>query len=97
MNRFLTGALLGLVAGLLIAPQKGEDLREDIVDAADRWKDKFNRMVGRAETNLEDLKGLLDREVDGLSEDVRHRILTIIDEAEEMAYNAKTQLSGGIA
>ena len=53
MNRFLTGALLGLVAGLLIAPQKGEDLREDIVDAADRWKDKFNRMVGRAETNLD--------------------------------------------
>jgi gas vesicle protein len=97
MNKFLTGALLGLVAGLLIAPQRGEELREDIADTADKWKEKFNRMIGRAETNLDDLKGLLDSNIAGLSDDVRHRILTIIDEAEEMAYSATNSLNSGVA
>src|ERR1043165_7906702 len=68
MNKFLTGALLGLVAGLLIAPQKGEELREDLADTADKWKDKFNRLVGRAETSLDDLKMFLDKNIDGLSD-----------------------------
>jgi len=31
---FITGAFLGLAAGLLLAPQKGEDLREDLTDKA---------------------------------------------------------------
>jgi gas vesicle protein len=97
MNRFLTGALLGVVVGLLIAPQKGEDLREDIADATDRWKDKLNRLMGKANANLDDLKNFLDKNIDGLSDDLRHRIMTILDEAEELAYNTKNQLSGGIA
>lgn len=97
MNRFLTGALLGIVVGLLIAPQKGEELRDDIADATDKWKEKLNRLVGKANANLDDLKAFLDKNVDGLSDDVRHRIVTILDEAEELAYNSKNQLSGGIA
>jgi gas vesicle protein len=97
MNRFLTGALLGVVVGLLLAPQKGEDLRENIADAADKWKDKLNKLVGKADANLDDLKHFLDKNIDGLNDDIRHRISTILDEAEEMAYNAKNQLSGGIA
>lgn len=97
MNRFLTGALLGVVVGLLLAPQKGEELREEIADTADKWKDKLNRLVGKANANLDDLKTFLDKNIDGLSDDVRHRIMTILDEAEEMAYSAKNQLSGGIA
>ncbi len=97
MNKFLTGALLGVVAGLLLAPQKGEDLREEIAESADRIKNKLNRLVGKADANLDDLKGLLDKNIDGLNDDIKHRILTILDEAEEMAYNAKTQLSAGIA
>ncbi len=93
MNRFLTGALLGVVVGLLLAPQKGEDLREDLADAADKW----NKLVGKADANLDDLKTFLDKNIDGLSDDLRHRISTILDEAEELAYNTKNQLSGGIA
>lgn len=88
-SRFLAGALCGLVVGLLIAPEKGSDLREDIVDTADQWKNKLNRMMGRADARLEDLRALLEQNVTGLSEDVRHRILTILDDASEMAYSNK--------
>jgi gas vesicle protein len=89
MSKFLTGAAIGLVIGLLIAPEKGEDLRNDIVDTADKWKERLNRLRGKANANLDDLRGLLDHEIDGLSEDLKHRILTILDDATDMAYQAK--------
>lgn len=92
----MAGAAIGLVAGLLIAPEKGADLRDDLADTADKWKDRLNRLVGRAETNLDDLRALLDKNIDGLSDDVKHRILTIIDEASDMAYTSRPHLSNGV-
>jgi len=81
MSRFMTGLLMGVGIGLLLAPEKGEDTRESIAETAGNLKDKFNRLVGRAGAHLDDLKGLLENEVDGLSDDVRSRIRTILDEA----------------
>lgn len=95
-SRFLAGALCGLVVGLLIAPEKGTELRDDIADTATKWRDKLNRMMGKAEANLDDLRDLLEKNVDGLTEDVRHRILTILDDASEMAYSSKDHMTNGV-
>jgi len=92
----MAGAIIGLVTGLLIAPKRGEELREDIADTAEKWTDKFNRMVGKTGAQLEDLKNLLGREIDGLSDDVRHRIMTILDEVEDMKYDPKAHVSSGV-
>lgn len=80
MSRFMTGLLLGVGIGLLLAPEKGEDTREALADTAESWKNKINRMVGRAGAKVEDLKKLLDTEVSGLSDEVRNRIRTMLDE-----------------
>ena len=82
MTRLMTGLLLGVGIGILIAPDKGEDTRANLADTADKWREKFNKLVGKAEAKVEDLRGLLDKEITGLSEDVRNRILTILDEEE---------------
>ena len=95
-SRFLLGAAVGLVVGLLVAPDKGENTRENIADTADKLREKFNRLVGRAEHNLDDLRALLDREISGLNEDVKSRILTILDEAEEMSYSPNGHLTNGV-
>jgi gas vesicle protein len=96
-SRFLAGALVGLVAGLLLAPEKGTELRADLADTADRVKNKLNSLMGRAGgPDLDDLRAYLDKNIDGLSDDVKHRILTIIDEASDMAYTAKPHLSNGV-
>lgn len=95
MSKFFTGAIVGLIVGLLVAPEKGEDLREEIADTAQKWKDKFNRLAGRAEHNIDDLRALLEMEIDGVSEDVKHRILTILDDAADMAYTTQSTLSNG--
>ncbi len=89
MSKFLTGAAIGIVIGLLVAPEKGEDLRNDLADTAEKWKTKLDRLRGRANANLDDLRNLLDQEIDGLNDDIKHRILTILDDANDMAYQTK--------
>jgi gas vesicle protein len=96
-SRFLAGALCGVVVGLLVAPKKGSDLREDIAETADQWKDKFNHLTGRAGATLDELRAILDKNVEGLSEDVKHRILTILDDATELAYSSRSNnVSNGV-
>jgi len=92
-SKFFAGALIGLVAGLLIAPEKGEEMREDIAVNAEKWKKKLNRMLGKTGAELQDLKNLLGDEVDGLSDDVRHRILNILDETNNTASSIKRNIT----
>jgi len=95
MSRFFTGLLMGIGVGLLIAPEKGEDTRDSLAETATNLRDKFNRMVGKAGAKVEDLTSLLDSEIDGLSEDVRSRIRSIIDEetAKHGAYSSNNYKS----
>lgn len=95
-SRFFAGALCGLAAGLLLAPKKGSELREEIVDTTDQLKRRLDRLTGRAEATMDDLRAILDRNIDGLSEDVKHRILTILDDATELAYSNRTTVSNGV-
>ena len=92
-TRFFAGALVGLVAGLLIAPEKGEDLRNDIADSAEKWKRKFYRLTGKVGTELDDLRDLLEEEVSGLSDDVRYRILSILDDAKDSGERIKSSFA----
>jgi len=91
-SKFFAGAIVGLVAGLLLAPQKGEDLRNDIADSADKWKKKLQRMSGQAGAEIDDLRAMLENEVEGLSDDVRHRIMTILEESKSSARNIKNNI-----
>lgn len=95
--KFLAGALLGLVTGLLLAPEKGETTRQNLASSAEKWKEKLDRMAGRSNYNIDDLRSFLQTNITGLSSDVKHRILTIIDEATDMAYSAKTNVGNGVA
>jgi gas vesicle protein len=88
-SRFIAGAIFGLVAGLLIAPEKGEDLREDIAVGADQVRKRISRITGHAKAELKDLRGLLENEIEGLAEEVRHRILTILDETGDAMHTLK--------
>lgn len=98
MTKFLSGAIIGFVAGILLAPDKGINTRENLAGSAARWRERLNRLTGKTATTVDDLRDYLEQDISGLSEDVRNRIFTILDEAEEMAYNPNgSSISNGTA
>jgi gas vesicle protein len=86
LTGFLSGAIVGLAAGILLAPDKGTNTRDNLSNTADKWRDKLNRLVGKADLRVDDLRSYLGQNINGLTDDVKNRIMTILDEAEEMAY-----------
>ena len=80
MGRFINGLLLGVGVGLLVAPEKGEDIRANLSDATQKWRDQLNRLLGRGGARLDDLRNFLDSEVEGMTDDARGKISKILDE-----------------
>ncbi len=93
--KFLLGAAAGIAVGLLLAPRKGKELREDITDQADKLKNRLGKMLGKANGNLEDLKTYLNKNIEGLTDDMKHKLINMLDEAEETAHTAKRYVKNG--
>ncbi|HVI46479.1 MAG TPA: YtxH domain-containing protein [Chitinophaga sp.] len=89
-SKFLAGAIAGLttglVIGLLTAPDSGDETRKKIRHTTDGWKTKFNGLVGRGTEDLSDLKKVFENEIEGLQDDVRERVLKLIDKSQH-TYN----------
>ncbi len=89
-EKILIGTLSGLVAGiaigLLTAPAKGNETRQKIVDSAVNLKKKLYRLTGKTTDELDELKEIFENEVDGLGDDVRERVLRLI-EASKAGYS----------
>ena len=89
-QKLLIGVLSGLVAGVAIgvltAPAKGSETRQKISDSADELKRKLRRLRGQAADELDELKSVFESEVDGLKDDVREKVLKLI-ESSKKSYN----------
>lgn len=82
----LSAALAGIAVGLLIAPAKGSETRQKIAESAESLKQKLRRLRHSANNELDELQEIFENEVDGLKEDVREKILKLI-EASKKSYN----------
>jgi gas vesicle protein len=56
-SKLLWGFTLGLLAGLLLAPDKGSETRERLSRKANDLKDKFDDFVDNIAEKLESFKG----------------------------------------
>jgi gas vesicle protein len=94
-QKILIGALSGLVAGVaigvLVAPAEGSETRQRISDTAESWKKKLRQLRGVTADELDELKDIFERETDGLREDVRSRVLALINAAKEKGNHIKEQ------
>ncbi|MBV7529296.1 YtxH domain-containing protein [Chitinophaga sp. sic0106] len=94
-TKFLAGALAGLTAGLIIgvltAPDSGEGTRGKIKYTAGKWRRKVNKLVGKGAGDLDELKDVFGKEVSGLSDDVREKVLRLINETKNTYHNFKKE------
>jgi len=72
------GIVAGTVIGLLTAPASGAETRKKIADSTEKLKNKILRLAGKASDELDELKAVVETQADGLSDDVRARILKLI-------------------
>jgi gas vesicle protein len=90
-SKFTAGIISGFVLGLLLAPQKGEDTRKKVKETADAWKHRLNNLFGKGESELDELKDILENEAETLSLDVRQKLLRLVEENRKTYYEAKHQ------
>ncbi len=62
---FLTGGLLGLIAGILVAPKKGEETRQQLKEESDKISEKAKPLIEQAKAKatevIEKTKELLNK------------------------------------
>ncbi|PSL48059.1 gas vesicle protein [Chitinophaga niastensis] len=85
-TKFLAGAIAGLttglVIGLLTAPDSGDKTRKKIKSKTDDWRHKVNGLIGRSNEDLTELKEVFEHEISGLGDDVRERVLKLINKSQ---------------
>jgi gas vesicle protein len=94
-QKVLVGALTGIVAGVaigvLVAPAKGEETRQRISDTADSLKKKLRQLRGVTADELDELTDIFEKETEGLKDDVRRRVLELIQAAKTKGNHIKEQ------
>jgi gas vesicle protein len=90
-SKFTAGLVSGFVLGLLLAPQKGVETRKQVKETAEAWKHRLNNLFGKGETELDELKDILENEAESLSQDVRQKLLRLVEENRRTYHEAKHQ------
>lgn len=91
LQRLFTATLSGIVIGILIAPAKGTDTRKKLTDTVDHLKDKIKRLRGTTNEELDELHQVFEHEIAGLREDIREKVLTLIDVSKKSYNNIKAE------
>jgi gas vesicle protein len=91
LQRLFTATLSGIVIGLLIAPAKGSETRKKLSDSVDNIKDKIRRIRGTTNEELEELHQVFEHEISGLREDIREKVLRLIEVSKKGYNNIKAE------
>lgn len=84
--------MAGVAIGLLVAPNKGSETRAKIADTANSLKKKLQKLRGTTADELDELKEVFEHEVSGLRDDVRERVLNLINSSKAASNNIKNQV-----
>jgi len=65
----LGAAAAGVIVGILIAPEKGSDLRNNLKKTAGDWADDVTDWIGKGKEYLNDMKGRAASQAEDLAEE----------------------------
>ena len=91
MIGFLTGGIVGAVIALLYAPKSGKELRKDIKDKADEWKDEAEKYIADAKDKAKEMINEGKQKSERIISDAKTKTDEILKDAEKMFHDAKTK------
>lgn len=87
------GLVAGAVIGVLTAPASGKETRQNIANSAEDLKKKLKKLRGQAVDELDELKHVFETEVEGLQDDVKERVLALINKAKVSKNNFVAEIT----
>ncbi len=94
--KFVLYGALGAAAVLLLTSERARSIRTDMEDKAmknaNKWKGKLHNMGNSAKASLSELRELLNTEMEGLSDDAKDRIETILNKTASSANGLKRNI-----
>lgn len=82
----LSGLVAGVAVGMLTAPCKGAETRKKVADSADNLRKVILGFRTKTGRSVEEVKSILQDDIEGLNPDVRNKILQIIESAQQQRY-----------
>lgn len=82
----LSGLVAGVAIGMITAPCKGSETRKKVADSADNLRKVILGFRTKTGHNVDDVKHLLQQDIQGLQPDVKSKILQIIESAQQQRY-----------
>ena len=76
----LGAAAAGLVIGMLIAPEKGSDMRKNIKNTADGWMDELSNWIGKGKEYIDEIRNRAADEVSSLQSEAEEGIDAMKDD-----------------
>ena len=50
---FILGGIIGAVVGILIAPKPGEEMRSELMERSEEWRERAEKLAGRARQRIQ--------------------------------------------
>ena len=76
----LGAAAAGLVIGMLIAPEKGSELRANLKQTADDWVDELSNWVGKGKEYIDEVRNRASETASSLETEAEEGIDTMKDD-----------------
>lgn len=76
----LGAAAAGLVIGMMIAPEKGSDLRRNLKQTADGWIDELSNWVNKGKEYIDEVRSRASEETASLESDVEEGVDSMKDD-----------------
>jgi gas vesicle protein len=77
-----TALVSGVAIGVLLAPNCGSDTRRKVMDTAENIRKRIMGFAARSGHTVEDVKQMLNEEIEGLNPNLRERIIQLIETSE---------------
>jgi gas vesicle protein len=81
----LGAAAAGVVLGMLIAPEKGSDLRRNLKNTTDDWLGEITEWMGKGKKYLADIKEQAEGEAESLTSEAEQGVNSLKESARRRA------------